>query len=153
MHVMQKLCKNYALYALIMQKLWHRLCTLCKNYAKITQKKLRKNYAYVCKLHNLHYYAPPTLLMSGLSKYSAWALPWRARLPIPTQTRCQVQVTGACRHCQWHWQPEPPRARLQGGTHESSGAHHSPASCQWGIIGSLVASDNLETVQATAGAG
>ena len=36
---------------------------LCKNYAKITQKKLRKNYAYVCKLHNLHYYAPPTLLM------------------------------------------------------------------------------------------
>ena len=38
-----------------------------KNYAKITQKlrkkKLRKNYAYVCKLHNLHYYAPPTLLM------------------------------------------------------------------------------------------
>jgi len=36
---------------------------LCKNYAKITQKKLRKNYAYVCKLHNLYYYAPPTLLM------------------------------------------------------------------------------------------
>jgi len=46
---MQKLCTNYAK---IMQK-------LRKNYAK----KLRKNYAYVCKLHNLHYYAPPTLLM------------------------------------------------------------------------------------------
>ena len=33
-----------------------------ENYAK----KLRKNYAYVCKLHNLHYYAPPTLLMVPL---------------------------------------------------------------------------------------
>ena len=70
MHVMHKLCTNYALYALIM----HQLCknyarimqvmqNLCKNYAKITQKKLRKNFACVCKLHNLHYYAPPTLLM------------------------------------------------------------------------------------------
>ena len=39
---------------------------LCKNYAKL-RKKLRKNYAYVCKLHNLHFYAPPTLLM-GLAE-------------------------------------------------------------------------------------
>ena len=42
---------------------------LCKNYAKITQKLRKKNYAKnyacVCKLHNLHYYAPPTLLMLG----------------------------------------------------------------------------------------
>ena len=76
----QKLCINNAYYAQIMHKLcilcinyvliMHKLCTLCKNYAKITQKlrknyakKLHKNYAYVCKLHNLHYYAPPTLLM------------------------------------------------------------------------------------------
>ena len=43
-------------YAKIMQKLY-------KNYAKITPKKLYKNYANVCKLHALHYYAPPTLLM------------------------------------------------------------------------------------------
>ena len=58
---MHKLYMNYALYALIMQKL--RI-----NYAKkpkITHKKLRKNYAYACKLHNLHYHAPP-LLMSVL---------------------------------------------------------------------------------------
>ena len=67
MHKLCILCINYVL-------IMHKLCTLCKNYAKITQKlrknyakitqkKLRKNYAYVCKLHNLHYYAPPTLLM------------------------------------------------------------------------------------------
>ena len=73
----QKLCINNAYYAQIMHKLcilcinyvliMHKLCTLLvrKNYAKITQKKLRKNYAYVCKLHNLHYYAPPTLLMNS----------------------------------------------------------------------------------------
>ena len=60
-HVTQKLRKNYAE---ITQK-------LRKNYAKITQKKLRrlrKNYACVCNLRNLHYYAHPTLLtrMNGL---------------------------------------------------------------------------------------
>ena len=32
---------------------------LCKNYAK----KLRKIYAYVCKLHNLHYNALPTVAL------------------------------------------------------------------------------------------
>ena len=50
------LCTNYA-------QIMHKLC---KNYAKITQKLRKKNYAkitHVCKLHNLHYYAPPTLLM------------------------------------------------------------------------------------------
>ena len=58
---MHKLCANYALYALIMQKLRsnyahyarQKLRKIRQNYAK----KLRKNYAYVCKLHNLHYYA------------------------------------------------------------------------------------------------
>ena len=72
MHIMQKLF-NFV-------KNTQELCTLCKitqNFAKSTQKvrknmqklrkitlkKLRENYEYVCKLHNLHYYAPPTLLM------------------------------------------------------------------------------------------
>ena len=48
MHITQKLRKITQNYA-----------KLRKNYAK----KLRKNYAYVCNLHNLHYYAPPALLM------------------------------------------------------------------------------------------
>ncbi len=55
--ITQKLRRNYAK---ITQK-------LRKNYAKITQKKLRKlrkNYACVCNLRNLHYYAHPTLLMN-----------------------------------------------------------------------------------------
>ena len=43
MHVTQKLCTHYAK---TMQK------------SRKIIKKLRKNYAYVCKLHNLHYYAP-----------------------------------------------------------------------------------------------
>ena len=59
MQIMHNLCTTYALHALIIQKLRRNYA----RYAKITQKKLRKNYAYVCKLHNLHYYAPPTLLM------------------------------------------------------------------------------------------
>jgi hypothetical protein len=56
---LRMLRRNYAEITQIMQK-------LRRNYAKITQKKLRrlrKNYACVCNLRNLHYYAHPTLLM------------------------------------------------------------------------------------------
>ena len=76
MHLcINELYKNYAGIMHVMQK-------LPKNYAKITQKlrkKITQNYAYVCKLHNLHMMHPPTLLM----KINAFYIPGFSTTTFP----------------------------------------------------------------------
>ena len=78
---------------------------LCKNYAKITQKKLRKDYAYVCKLHNLHYYAPPTLLMDGISRDIPLQI-LRITRDIPVFSRLERGVPGHACLCTLQIAPE-----------------------------------------------